>query len=322
MNLHESPDAFAEFIQATAQTYSIPEVYVEKDYWVTKALQRLSESEFAAHIVFKGGTALSKAHRLIRRFSEDIDLATKSSGASQSQTKALMRGAEAAATVDFKYQENHALESKGSKFRKTVYAYPTPRASEDFGQVANHIVLEVNAFTTPEPSSALPISALVHDLLNEQGLAALIDQYALKPFSLDVLSVERTLCEKILGLTRACYEDDENAALRRQIRHVYDICMILRRNSSVEFVQSDAFGSLMEKVQESDRWLFREAERWLAKPVHDAPIYAIPEKIWATLAGELQGNFRQMLYDDDVPDDAEVIAVLDMLGLQLRKSRS
>ena len=148
MNLHESPDAFAEFIQTTAQTYSIPEVYVEKDYWVTKALQRLSESEFADDFVFKGGTALSKAHRLIRRFSEDIDLAIKSSGASQSQTKALMRSVEAAATVDFEYQEKHALESKGSKYRKTVYSYPTTRVGDDFGQVANHIVLEINAFAT------------------------------------------------------------------------------------------------------------------------------------------------------------------------------
>lgn len=66
--------------------------------------------------------------------------------------------------------------------------------------------------------------------------------------------------------------------------------------------------------------LFRDAERWLTKPVHDAPIYASSEKIWASLAGEFQGGFRQMLYDDDVPDDAEVIAVLDMLGLQLRNT--
>ena len=96
--------------------------------------------------------------------------------------------------------------------------------------------------------------------------------------------------------------------------------MILRRNSSVEFIQSTDFGSMIKKVQESERLLFRDAERWLAKPVHDAPIYASSEKIWASLAGEFQGGFRQMLYDDDVPDDAEVIAVLDMLGLQLRNS--
>ena len=44
-------------------------------YWVTIALKRLSESAYAERIVFKGGTSLSKAHKLIRRFSEDIDLA-------------------------------------------------------------------------------------------------------------------------------------------------------------------------------------------------------------------------------------------------------
>lgn len=322
MNLHESPDAFAEFIQATAQTYAIPEVYVEKDYWVTKALQRLSESEYANHVVFKGGTALSKAHRLIRRFSEDIDLAAKSSGKSQNQTKALMRGAEAVATVDFEYQENHALESKGSKYRKTVYSYPRTRADEGFGQVANHIVLEVNAFTTPAPSSTLPIAALIHDLLSDQGLETLIDQYVLTPFSLDVLSVERTLCEKIMGLTRACYEDDKIAALRRQIRHIYDICMILRRNDMAAFVQSEAFSPLMKKVQAADRVLFREAERWLANPIHDAPIYASPNEIWASLASEFQGSFRQMLYNDDVPDDAEVIGMLEILHLRLHGNQS
>ncbi len=77
MNLHGTPDIFSELIQATAQKYSIPEVYVEKDYWVTVALKRLSESAYAEDIVFKGGTSLSKAHKLIRRFTEDVDLAAK-----------------------------------------------------------------------------------------------------------------------------------------------------------------------------------------------------------------------------------------------------
>jgi predicted nucleotidyltransferase component of viral defense system len=74
VNLHETADAFVELIQATAAHYSIPELYVEKDYWVTKALKRLSESAFAAQIVFKGGTSLSKAHRLIRRFSSSVEI--------------------------------------------------------------------------------------------------------------------------------------------------------------------------------------------------------------------------------------------------------
>ena len=37
-------------------------------------LHRIFQSETGAFAVFKGGTALSKCHRLIERFSEDIDM--------------------------------------------------------------------------------------------------------------------------------------------------------------------------------------------------------------------------------------------------------
>lgn len=48
---------------------------VEKDWWVVQTLTCIFEMDVAKHIVFKGGTSLSKAWKLIQRFSEDIDLA-------------------------------------------------------------------------------------------------------------------------------------------------------------------------------------------------------------------------------------------------------
>ena len=45
---------------------------IEKDYYVTVLLKLLAEK--IPFIVFKGGTSLSKCHKVIRRFSEDIDL--------------------------------------------------------------------------------------------------------------------------------------------------------------------------------------------------------------------------------------------------------
>jgi len=47
---------------------------LEKDVWVVWALQTLFAAPFGEHLVFKGGTSLSKAYNLIRRFSEDVDL--------------------------------------------------------------------------------------------------------------------------------------------------------------------------------------------------------------------------------------------------------
>jgi hypothetical protein len=48
---------------------------VEKDFWVCWTLRELfTMPRIGEHLTFKGGTSLSKAWKLIRRFSEDIDL--------------------------------------------------------------------------------------------------------------------------------------------------------------------------------------------------------------------------------------------------------
>ena len=48
---------------------------VEKDWWVIQAMAAIFDLEIAPYLVFKGGTSLSKAWKLIERFSEDVDLA-------------------------------------------------------------------------------------------------------------------------------------------------------------------------------------------------------------------------------------------------------
>ena len=47
---------------------------LEKDIWVVATLGILFEAPFAEHLTFKGGTSLSKVWRVIRRFSEDVDI--------------------------------------------------------------------------------------------------------------------------------------------------------------------------------------------------------------------------------------------------------
>jgi hypothetical protein len=47
---------------------------LEKDIWVVWTIDGLFSSKFGKHLVFKGGTSLSKAYDVIGRFSEDIDV--------------------------------------------------------------------------------------------------------------------------------------------------------------------------------------------------------------------------------------------------------
>ena len=76
------PDVFLELNQSdqfdaigvAAEALSRPPDLLEKDVWVVCALQTLYELTEAEHIIFKGGTSLSKAHGVIQRFSEDVDV--------------------------------------------------------------------------------------------------------------------------------------------------------------------------------------------------------------------------------------------------------
>ncbi len=80
MKLHENAELYQDAVAATAQQLGLPEIFVEKDYWVTVALHRIFQSKVAPFVVFKGGTALSKCYKIIDRFSEDIDLVIKIDG--------------------------------------------------------------------------------------------------------------------------------------------------------------------------------------------------------------------------------------------------
>lgn len=64
-----------ELFAETAARLGLRPAIVEKDFWVCLILELLfTESAYKDHLVFKGGTSLSKAYQLIERFSEDIDL--------------------------------------------------------------------------------------------------------------------------------------------------------------------------------------------------------------------------------------------------------
>ena len=65
------PDQFDAAATAVAERLGVSPAVITKDYWATRALRAIT----AEHdVIFKGGTSLSKAGRIIDRYSEDIDL--------------------------------------------------------------------------------------------------------------------------------------------------------------------------------------------------------------------------------------------------------
>lgn len=90
MKLHTDRDIFSNAIQAASQELAMAPELIEKDYWICQILQNLSRHPQCERIVWKGGTSLSKAYGLIKRFSSDVDFTVLLDGLSQNQQKKLV----------------------------------------------------------------------------------------------------------------------------------------------------------------------------------------------------------------------------------------
>ncbi len=123
-------DELEVYITRISAATGIPASHIEKDYWVTEVLRGAAAAsrETGCSVVFKGGTSLSKAHHLIRRFSEDVDLIAILPAGTKSQRdntlKAFVRGAET--TTGIAAETDRETTTTGVK-RTTVFSYPTAR---------------------------------------------------------------------------------------------------------------------------------------------------------------------------------------------------
>ena len=95
--------------------------------------------------------------------------------------------------------------------------------------------------------------------------------------------------------------------------------MIMRVDSYREFVASDAFVDLMIEVRESDRESMPGAHVWLSPSLSEATIVADAKSLWSQVRSEYRGSFRDMVYGDSIPDDAEVLECLASIGTSLTR---
>lgn len=316
MNLHDNREVFLELINRTAEHFKIPEVYVEKDYWVTRVLLQLSQSEFREDFIFKGGTALSRVFGLIQRFSEDIDLAMfNHRGLSGNQIKNRIRAAEQTISAGLTCVARPG-ESKGSQFRKVYYAFPRI-LDGDFGHASDVILLETNSFTSPEPFSLMPVESLIAEFIRKgaiDGGDEVITRFGLERFEINVLDIKRTVAKKILGLVRASRSEDPVQALSDKIRHIYDLCKIKRDAHYSQLFYSDELLVMIDLVIQADREQFGDAGTWLDQPLHETVLFSQPIETWKNIRGVFHGAFSELVYDGDLPSDEEVIGLLSSLA--------
>lgn len=159
-----------EIIEEVAQIKGISEAFIEKDWFVTQIIKIISNVTFEDYsIIFTGGTALSKAHGLIQRFSEDIDFKviapsleqlnkTQQSKILSTFKKEIIRNLR----EHFEISDEQITANDGNKFVAIEINYPTFFIRAD--ALRPHILLEL---TVAEPSLSainLPVASIINQV--------------------------------------------------------------------------------------------------------------------------------------------------------------
>ena len=234
--LHNNREQFAEAINlAVFQTGLAPEI-IEKDYYITLILRKLSE--MFDFVVFKGGTSLSKCHKVIDRFSEDIDI-TIDNSLSQGQKKKLKYGiVEIAEEFGMKISNIDDIRSRRDY---NCYRIEYDSVLKSTSGAVNPMVIMETSFTEVSfPTVTLAVGSYIGKLLQEEA-PEMLTEYSLNPFEMKVQGLDRTLIDKVFAVCDYYL----SGRVKKHSRHIYDIYKL-----SPLVRQDDDFKKLIQEVRD------------------------------------------------------------------------
>lgn len=299
---------------------------VEKDWWVSRTLEIIFQMEIAKHLVFKGGTSLSKAWKLINRFSEDIDLAIDRSFFGF--------------TGDLGKNQRDKLRKTAGDYVDTVFYPNLMEAFKEMGFVNVNIVLEegnerdrdrkinlyypnvIPATGYLEPKVQLEIVCRsLREPFTVQTFGSLVDEfYAGKDFAEALFEVptvnpERTFLEKLFLLHEEFNRPSEKMRVDRLSRHLYDIYHLTKAGIAEKAISDK---ELYETIV-AHRYKFSrvgEVDYNLHNPKTVNPI-PIAEKIndWKSDYAKMK---EDMIYEENKPSFDDLIKNLNELQTKLQ----
>lgn len=214
--LHNDKKLFTQILSVCHEKSNLSATMIEKDYYVFLLLRELMQR--IPELVFKGGTSLSKCHKVIERFSEDVDLSTDvvvSQGRRKQIKNTLQKVVEMLGLRIINLEDTHSRKD----YNKYIVAYNSVLQSDE--TLTSNIVLELTYISTAIPVLNLPVDSTIGNILVGEN-KELCDEYLLSPVLVKVQSLERTFIDKVFALCDYCLRKEYS----RNSRHIYDLYKI------------------------------------------------------------------------------------------------
>ncbi|MEM9700706.1 MAG: nucleotidyl transferase AbiEii/AbiGii toxin family protein [Pseudomonadota bacterium] len=237
------------FLQAAAEL-GFAKAIVEKDFWVCWSLQHLfALPSFGDHLIFKGGTSLSKAYDVIHRFSEDVDLSLDrarlgfegdrdpenpdlSGGKRKSLLPELQDAAEASVAGPLldevrtvfasRLDQPFSLQIDEQDPQTLLFTYPSI-GDENQGYIKPIVRFEFGARGAQLPAEQRTLSTYVQKAFPDLPDLASVD--------VRTLGIERTFWEKATILHMLFHQDASKPLADRMSRHYYDMAQLTKHDA-------------------------------------------------------------------------------------------
>jgi len=284
---------------------------VAKDFAVLRAISALAALDAAPFtLVFGGGTALARAHKLIRRMSEDVDFKVvptpaapvTRSGLHRQRSALRDRVTVALQAAGFVFDPKDPAQVR-SRDESGYVIFQLPYTASGAGEeLRPTIQIELKHTTLRLPRLRLPVSSFVAEALNRPPEVPAIA----------CVNVTETAAEKLVSLTRRTAMDlagltrDFDPAL---VRHVYDLHMLR------EHIDRDTVIALARKIAAVDADEFRNQY-----PAYHADIAGETRKALIALRTDPVHRERYdrfvaaMVYGERVDFDEAMGTVGDLVG--------
>ncbi len=317
---------------ASARTY-LPQLAVEKDWWVTMVLKALSTTRHFNLMSFKGGTSLSKGWNLINRFSEDIDIAMRREGkfsitsTSGNQLAKVRRAARhyivrelpdeitealnEMGIVDFSIEpeltktgyDGNTTELRATTHPSTIFVHYKSILPEESEYIEPKVKIEISCLSMDEPVEDKTLRSFMADVLKEEE-----DIEVRFP----TVVPSRTFLEKLFLLHEEFQKEKPRS--KRMSRHLYDIEKIMDTDFGKSISDRELYDSVVKH-----RSVFNKVENIDYDLHNPSTLSFIPPgsiiKEWEKDYQSMQSHF---IYEDQSLSFDELIKRLKELTLRIR----
>lgn len=257
----------AQILRALATNTNIKRdaILLEKDIWICWALEYLFKMPNRLPMAFKGGTSLSKAFRVIDRFSEDVDITIDykafncddpfAENASKTRIKNISLQLRSMVTqhineklipyyekvISEQFKDNYPtikLDDDG----ETLHLYYPSVIEQKNGYITDSVRLEFGGRNITMPNETQTISADISEHL---------DNLIFPVAEVTVLSPQKTFWEKITLIHYECNRPTLKEDADRISRHWYDISMLANHGIGEQAIKNKDLLNEVIKVKKT-----------------------------------------------------------------------